>query len=266
MFGINLTRRRLAVTGGAMLASAIGGGVAGYLVAVKRLEEKYASISEKEIEEAKDYYIRFYDKEYPTPQEAVEALIGVGEATDEKTESVLVGEAARALHDYRGESDAAREVNEELAAQSGEVPPATTVVVNNIFQNPPEVDTTEEWDYEAEVRNRTEEAPYIITDEEFFQNEKEYEQFNLTYFEGDDVVADQADVPMENSDKILGESNLRFGYGSKDHNTVYVRNDSLEAEYEIVRSTGKYSEEVAGFIEHSGRPKIRKFRHGDDEQ
>lgn len=257
MFGIDITRRRLVVAGGAMLVSAIGGGVAGYLVAAKKLEAKYAAISEREIEEAKAYYVRFYNKEYSTPEEAVEALI----PKEEKSESLVAREAIEALRDYRGESETALEER-----QSPEASAPQTVIVNNIFRNPPAVDEDDEdgWDYEAELRNRTEEAPYIITDEEYFSNEKDYDQIALTYYEGDDVVADGSDIPMDDVSGILGDHNLRFGYGSKDHNMVYIRNDQKEAEYEIVRSGGKFAEEVMG-LQHSDRPRIRKFRPGDDE-
>ncbi len=64
----------------------------------------------------------------------------------------------------------------------------------------------------------------------------------------------------------------RMGYvgeGSGDSNIVYVRNVALNKDYEICRSRGKYSVEVAGFAEdgtdeitHSHRP--RRFRDTDD--
>ncbi len=93
---------------------------------------------------------------------------------------------------------------------------------------------------------------------------KNNEQVSLTYFDGDDVLVDDRDQPVPDPDDSIGEDHLgRFGVGSKDNNIVYVRNDRLELDFEILRSNGKYAQEVLGFIEHSEHRGVRKFRHDD---
>jgi hypothetical protein len=105
-------------------------------------------------------------------------------------------------------------------------------------------------------------APYVISWDEFASAVLEYDQDTLTYFEGDDTLVDGRDSVVDNVDATIGLANLeKFGHGSKDNNIVYIRNDKLGLDLEVVRSKGSYAKEVLGFIEHSesrGRP--RKFR------
>jgi hypothetical protein len=105
-------------------------------------------------------------------------------------------------------------------------------------------------------------APYVISWDEFASAVLEYDQDTLTYFEKDDILVDGRDDAVNDVDGTVGLANLeRFGDQSKDNNIVYVRNDKLGLDFEIVRSKGSYAKEVLGFIEHSeprGRP--RKFR------
>lgn len=73
--------------------------------------------------------------------------------------------------------------------------------------------------------------PIVISPDEF--GELEYECINLNYY-ADGVLADDWDNVIENIDETIGEDSLtRFGEYADD--TVYVRNDSLKADYEITR-------------------------------
>ena len=114
---------------------------------------------------------------------------------------------------------------------------------------------------------RQDDVPYVIHKDEYFNNERDYEQITLTYFEGDDVLSDSNDTPIDDQDAMVCLGNLgKFGHGSGDPNVVYVRNVELELEIEIVHSDGLYSEEVHGIpddeLKHSDR---RKRRQRDDD-
>jgi len=75
-------------------------------------------------------------------------------------------------------------------------------------------------------------------------------QFTLTYFEGDDVLCKDDDTVIRDQDATVGLGNLsKFGHGSGDPNIVYVRNEELKVDLEIVHSDGKYAVDVAGFKE-----------------
>lgn len=254
------------VLGVGTVSGALIGATVTQMLLKKKLETKYAEIARAEIEEAKAWYSRIYKaEEFATPEAAAAALLPDGIAAVEVTgETEMLSNAVTAIRDYRGDAKESKdaEVTEE---ELGEPTQPSVTVVNNIFTNPPE-DPEDNFNYEAEMRNRTEDAPYVITNEEYFANEKEYEQVSVTYYEGDDVLVDAQEMPIDETDKTVGDYNLqRFGHGSKDPNIVYVRNEVLETEFEIAKSTGSYADEVLGFQHSQPRPTMRKFRRGDDE-
>lgn len=119
------------------------------------------------------------------------------------------------------------------------------------------------WDYDVELSKRTDNAPYVIHKDEFFGDETAWDsQSTLTYYVGDDVLADEHDAPIYDVSATIGE--VKFGHGSGDPNVFYVRNPRLKAEYEIIRHTGRFDVEVlghaledqyeAGDLKHSNAP------------
>ncbi len=134
---------------------------------------------------------------------------------------------------------------------------------NNVFDS-----SFDHWDYDEELARRTEDRPYIIHRDEFWAEEKNYDQSTLTYYAGDDVLTDQDEKPIPGY--ISGTGPLEFGHGSGDREVVYIRNDMRGAEYEVLRVDGSYALEILGVsleedsersdLKHS----IRKFRPRDD--
>lgn len=102
----------------------------------------------------------------------------------------------------------------------------------------------EDWDYQAELSSRDPKLPYIIHRDEFIQEEMGYDQSTVTYYRGDDIMADIHDVPIYNHSNMFGE--LKFGHGSGDKNVVYIRNETLQMEWEVLLHTGRYEVEVLG--------------------
>lgn len=129
---------------------------------------------------------------------------------------------------------------------------------HNVFTN-----QHADWDYDEEVSKRNKSAPYIIHEDEYISSESEYRQETLTYYQGDDIMADPTDTPIYNHHGIIGE--LLFGHGSNDPGVVYVRNDQLEIEWEILLHTGSFEQEVLGLQlerlnEKELRHSVQKFR------
>lgn len=208
-----------------ILTTGIAGGLAvgsalGYLIAQKRLSHQFDEILSKEIEEAKNYYKTLYKaEEFQTPESTAKAL-GV-----DVEESNRLRLAVQAMRNYNG------------------LEPVGNGKRANIFET---VVTSEELG-EEEIRNRTEEAAYVISKDEYFQGEKNYVQVSMSYFQSDEVLVDEREQPVDDVDDTVGLNNLqRFGQGSKDPNVVYVRNDALELDFEILKSEGSYSKDVLG--------------------
>jgi hypothetical protein len=139
------------------------------------------------------------------------------------------------------------------------------LIVRNVFEsdNP---DTYFDPEEEAERRATKPNEPFVITADEFNENETDYEQQCLTYYDGDDVLADQQDQPIPEIDKVIGYENLlRFGHGSGDPMLVFIRNNKLEVDFEVTHSDGKFAKEVLGFddeLKHEDkRPKKFRPRH-----
>lgn len=219
-------------------ALALGSG-AGYLVAKKQLETKYEKIAQKEIEEAKTFYAKTNKTgEFETIDKAFAAL----HPDEIDGGGPKMAAAATALTNYQG-------VSTKTTAPTKVDDKTVTEIVSNVFAN-----TKREKDFspealEREIRNRTEEAPYVITKDEFMNNEQDYTQLTFTYYAGDGVLTDERDDIIEDSDVMVGDNNLvRFGDWSDDPRIVYVRNHEKELEFEIALHDGKYSEVVTGSV------------------
>ena len=258
--------------------SAVAGTAVGYFVAKKRLELRYEELSKREIAEAKQFYSVLNKRDdFETPASAVESL-GLTEAAEalmkyqgkdkiskarslENDPVYIAGKALKYGDKIEDGDTVSVEVHEAMRVETD----STLVeVTRNVFTDSQPAD--DNFDYDEEVKSRTPDAPYVITHDEYMEAEPEYNQVILTYYIGDDVLTDDKDQPIDETDATVGDDNLlRFGHGSKDNKIVYVRNDRLDLDFEILQSHGSYVEEVLGFIEHSDhRSKIRRFR-GDDE-
>lgn len=222
----------------AVVAAGVGA-AAGFVVARKQLELKYEELAKKEIAEAKNFYKTLHKKdELETPEKAVATLIGTADSDNEFTQTTVAKAAAiGALKTYNGEVDVEKLTRDRVKADE--------VLNLNVFVEVKN-GTPEEW--EAELRRRTEEAPYILNKDEYEQNESGYTQVTLTYYAGDETLCDERDDVIEEQDDTIGLYNLkRFGHWSEDARVVYVRNDVKQLEFEILLHDGTYKEIVAGF-------------------
>ena len=95
----------------------------------------------------------------------------------------------------------------------------------------------------GEVEDKKEECnmerPYVISPEEF--EDSDYTQESLDYYEGDGVLVDAFGDIVDNVDELVGEDFASY-FGKYEKDTVYVRNDATEIDYEILRDYRSYSE------------------------
>ena len=83
-----------------------------------------------------------------------------------------------------------------------------------------------------EVNPVDKEKPYVIPPEEFGEVE-EYEQVSLTYY-ADGYLTDEDDELIDDVEGIVGEDSLTH-FGEYEDDSVFVRNDRLLCDYEILR-------------------------------
>lgn len=211
-----------------MVVGLITGVGLGAWTAVSYVESEYEANLALEVEKSKRYYDRLHKREkFSDPIAMVE--------------------------------DKALTIAEGISVNAQYIPPKV-----NIFKDPP---IPGDFDLGEEIKKRNEDRPYIITEAEYFENSTDYTQVCLQWYSFDKVLSTQGDEELTETDEIVGDENLlRFGHGSNDANIVYVRNDGLEKEFEVIRIKGGFGETVHGELQHSDRKrKVSKKLRRDDE-
>ena len=185
------------------------GTLVGAAVAAKAVREKYQQEAEEEIAEMREYYREL--KKEATKVDTTE--------DDTKEES-----KEESKEDFRP--------IEELAEAEGIIKDKGYVNYTNYNDTDYNENNKEEQVDEDEI--------YIIDPEEFGGENGEYDTATLTYFK-DGVLADEVDE-IVTYNVIGGEENLQPFKDYPDCTAVYVRDDNIMVDYEILRDPYQYDE------------------------
>jgi hypothetical protein len=119
---------------------------------------------------------------------------------------------------------------------------------------------------EPEMPDSDPDHPYIITVDQYMDNEiHEDNKISVMYYEEDDVLVDEREQRVPDIEGTVGSSNLhKFGLGSKDPNVLYVRNEKLNADFEIILDRRSYQEVVLGIKPPRESVPPRKMRNDDE--
>ena len=83
--------------------------------------------------------------------------------------------------------------------------------------------------------------PYVISPLKFAEG-CDYETISLTYFQNGGILVDELGELVNDIEGTVGlEFHEHFGEYTDDPDTVYVRNDRLEVDYEIQLDIGEYT-------------------------
>ncbi len=99
-------------------------------------------------------------------------------------------------------------------------------------------DLADEKPEEVKEDPMTVDKPYVIAPEEFGDLD-DYETISLTYY-ADQILADDNDVIVDDVEDIVGFDSLN-SFGEYEYDSVFVRNDRLKCDYEILLDQRKYS-------------------------
>lgn len=231
------------------IVSLVSGLVGGGLMTYAFLEAKLTAEFEERLAQEVAGEINFYTIQKP----ALDSLIV---NVDESVEDVVVNVAG-----WKRDLD---NIRSEMGYTSVDSPPEgekpdddLTQIGHNVFTN---ANPEDYFDVIEEAKTRTVEVPYVIDFDEW--SSSDLEKTSLVFFDEDGVLADERGA-VDND--IVGEHNLlRFGHGSRDNNVVYVRNEALDSEFEVVRNPGSFAEVVLGHqsLRHSSG--LRRFRDSDE--
>lgn len=258
------------------LVGVVAGGVGGYFFAKKRLEAHYEELANSEIAEAREFY---------------QGLAKVNEQGKTLSPMEVLErnhpEAAATLREYRGEK-AVSDILEEEASLTVVTNDEESAVIAESYVRTAQDDEDDarllakaektantfidpRFDLAEEKKHRTPDKPYIITHDEFFEANDNYDQVSYGYYTEDDVVVDENQMPLDNMDRTVGEDHLvMFGHGSGDRNIVYIRNERLGMDIELTKIEGSYVDSVLDLgdqtntLRHSDqRDRRRAFRQGE---
>lgn len=81
-------------------------------------------------------------------------------------------------------------------------------------------------------------TPYVISPEEFGTLDG-YEEVSLNYYEGDEILTDDFDNPIINVVELVGED-FADHFGEYEDDSVFVRNDRIKTDYEILLDVRRY--------------------------
>lgn len=93
----------------------------------------------------------------------------------------------------------------------------------------------------ADISEKSPSAAHLISPDSF--GELDYEQISLNYW-ADGFLTDENDDIIENSTDILGDKALT-SFGEYEDDIVYVRNDELRVDYEVVLDRRKFADYFA---------------------
>lgn len=212
------------IIGGASLF--LGGGVAGYFFANKRLEHKWMQSAEEEIHASmKEFYAR--------QEEAMQI---------NKKPVVMQSVPDEILAKYSAG------INQNEQAKAG----------IDISCDPGTCDDDDYSDYEKEgyyeVSNDGPERsePYVIPYGEYedatSENAMLFEKEVLCYYEEDEVLVDENEDIIMVSDTIGLDALDSFGELSEDPDIVYIRNEKMGTDYEVMCIHKSYQETVLGVM------------------
>jgi hypothetical protein len=102
-------------------------------------------------------------------------------------------------------------------------------------------DMADEKPEEVKEAPMTVDKPYVIAPEEFGELD-DYETISLIYY-ADQILADDNDVIVDDIEDVVGFDSLN-SFGEYEDDLVFVRNDRLKCDYEILLDQRKYSDVI----------------------
>jgi hypothetical protein len=256
------------------ISAVVGIGV-GYLLAFNKLERNRYDGYNEGYEEAKERYnvscarcekrdvelAAMSDEEFAASSEAFQAATEAMKQYEGTTivSSVLPGEMTATvekaverneLEVVKAHFEAAKKEVEDLVKLTEPIvkklipqTPTDPPVNYNRISTPAKTEKTDEpKTTESESENGTQVE--LVAQKSFIDDEFGYKQYTFVYYEGDDVLSNEKEDPVEGEARRgVGEEALRkLKEGGSD--SIYVRNHDGKWDFEIVRDSRKFSDVV----------------------
>ena len=195
------------------------GAAAGSLATWKLIEKKYKDIAQEEIDSVKDTFSKMKKNEYPDKLEDYPDF----EEFDDSDDSDDVEEEPKPEQkiDRNNKPDIVEYA--KILSETG-------------YTNYAERQDKKEKKGVEPVEDK---RPYVISPDEFGEKDG-YENVTLTYY-ADGVLTDYFDNVISNVDEVVGFDSLDH-FGEYEDDVVFVRNEKMETDYEILRDLRDFNE------------------------
>lgn len=228
----------------------IGGGTT-FLVLNKRMEDKLEVLLDLETAKIRNHYEEKYKDEPGDKQDGAEEE-PVETKQAKKMRTAREKDLMRLRQQLAGNGYVSKEDEEDMDEKLDNQKDAPGILVNDGG----ELRTTDPNDDRDPTR------PYVINIVEYNEEHEEYEKQTITWYAGDQTLADEDEEVIPDIERTVGSDALtRFGDGSQDKNIVYVRNDRIAVDFEVVYEEGGYAALILGILPE--KEPIRKMRDGD---
>lgn len=232
-----MNNREVLIAGGSLLL----GSLLGYILTKRSVESRYETIIQEEIDDVKQHYKKINERVSIEDEQSVESKDKDREEDfRRKNPWGNIEDYEKILGDLTYGSISIEDeyhLYDILGEDKDEIPP--------IVKDDGDPDMDPLW--RDMVSKRSEDKPYIISADEYMMEKEEYDKLTLAYFQGDDVLCDDQDTPLDEAKDVVGSEALsNFGLYSKDENIVYVRNDRLMSDFEIMKDERKFSVVILG--------------------
>lgn len=135
----------------------------------------------------------------------------------------------------------AASINAKVNMQKSSLQDYAAVLKKSGYTNYSDSEQNDNNEEDTTMSKDTSHIELIYPDE--FDTEDGYEAVTLTYYEGDGVLTDEWDNPIEDVDFLVGDDFAEH-YGEFEEDTVYVRNHKTKGDYEICRDLRSFREVV----------------------
>ena len=192
------------------------GAAAGSLATWKLIEKKYKDIAQEEIDSVKDTFSKMKKNEYPDKLEDYPDFEEFDDSYDSDEEP-------------KSEQKIDRNNKPDIVEYA-------KILSETGYTNYAERQDKKE---KKGVEPVEDERPYVISPDEFGEKDG-YENVTLTYY-ADGVLTDYFDNVISNVDEVVGFDSLDH-FGEYEDDVVFVRNEKMETDYEILRDLRDFNE------------------------
>lgn len=242
---MKLNKDTLLFLGIGALAGTVTGSVVTYFVVQKRYTRLMVELEDNIYESFEDFK-KLYPKgeKYEAIKEiiatVIEQAVDVEEVDTELADDIEKPQKTRDYSSYH-----ANKIEEEKAKMAELLKQER--YIQEVAKGPADSEDEEE---EEEVMLEDLPPIHLITADEFLDATDyftSYDKISLTYYDGDGVLTDDREEPVNDINKIIGDdATSSFGLDPTEPDVVYVRNNRIKTDFEIVRVMDAYTEAVLG--------------------